>query len=408
MGYPGDQQQPGGRPPRRPPFSPFGSADDEAGRDDPAPFGSGRDEFAYGGPADAPPYDGGPPGAPFGDPRSRDPYGAGPQAGGPPGGFADPYPPDTPFGGRPGGGGHAPHPGGFEQAPYEPGPYEPGLYEQGPYEPGPYEQGPYEPGPYEPGYGHDPYGGGHPDDDEFDSGAGRRRLIIGAAIAVGVLVVGGTALALTSGGGSPSAAPSPSAPVPQKTATPAPTATETGKGDRLRSRETDPTPLTLNEVFRTKKFKGDGRTYLMTARRADRKCANGAHGASFRKMLAKGRCDQVLRATFTNGKFVGTVGVLNLHSQAAAVICERASHPKDAFIVPLPGSGVTSKVGQGLSLTTAEADGHYLILSWVQYPNGKKISKSDYGAVTAFVRNTTLGSNLRPALNYRSMEGKPS
>ena len=88
---------------------------------------------------------------------------------------------------------------------------------------------------------------------------------------------------------------------------------------------------------------------------------------------------------------------------------QTASRPKDAFIVPLPGSsGATKKIGQGLSLTTAEADGHYLIMSWVQYPDGKKITKSDYSAVTTFVRNTTLGSNLRPALNYRSMEGKPS
>ena len=47
-------------------------------------------------------------------------------------------------------------------------------------------------------------------------------------------------------------------------------------------------------------------------------------------------------------------------------------------------------------------------MSWVQYPGGKKISSKYYGAVTSFVRNTTLGSNLRPALNYRSMEGKPS
>ena len=146
----------------------------------------------------------------------------------------------------------------------------------------------------------------------------------------------------------------------------------------------------------------------MTARRSERKCSPPTHGTKFRKALAKGGCTQVLRATFSNGKLIGTIGVINLRTQTAATSVQVTSRQKDAFILALPGAGTTKKIGQGLSLTTAEVDGHYLIMSWVQYPNGKKIASRDYSSVTSFVRSTTYGSNLRTALNYRSMEGKPS
>jgi hypothetical protein len=184
--------------------------------------------------------------------------------------------------------------------------------------------------------------------------------------------------------------------------------TETGRGDRLQSRTTDPVPLTLNEVFKAKTFKAGGRKYLLTARRAEHKCAPPIHGTKFRAAVAKGGCSQVLRATFSDGGLIGTIGVINLRTQTASEAAQVAARQNDAFILALPGAGTTKKIGQGLSLTTSEVDGHYLIMSWVQYPDGKKIATKDYAAVTSFVRSTTFGSNLRTALNYRSMEGKPS
>jgi hypothetical protein len=358
MSYPGDPQQPGGwGTPPRPPQSPYGPVDDQAG-------GS--------------PYDG-------------------PQAGGP---YEDPYggpPRDSGFGPGPGSGsGFGPGgPGGSF------GSEQPDAYGGG--------QDPY-------GGGQDPYGGGpggyEPGEDGGGSSPNRKRLIIGAAIAVGaVVVVGGAAFALTSGGGDkakPEAAPTSSTPSAKPTPTPTPSPTETGRGERLRSRATDPRPLTLNEIFKARSFKASGRRYVMTGRRSERKCSPPTHGTKFRKALAKGGCTQVLRATFSNGKLIGTIGVINLRTQTAANSVQVTSRQKDAFILALPGSGSTKKIGQGLSLTTAEVDGHYLIMSWVQYPNGKKIASRDYSSVTSFVRSTTYGSNLRTALNYRSMEGKPS
>jgi hypothetical protein len=375
MSYPGDPQQPGGWGTPRPPQSPYGPVDDQAG-------GS--------------PYDG-------------------PQAGGP---YEDPYggpPRDSGFGPGPGSGsGFGPGGPGGSFGSEQPDPYGGGPFDRGPSYGAAEAPDPYGSGQDPYGGGQDPYGGG-PGGYEPDEGGGsspnRKRMAVIAAVAAGVVVVGGVAFALTSGGGDkakPEAAPTSADPSAKPTPTPTPSPTETGRGLRLISRATDPRPLTLNEIFKAGSFKAGGRRYLMTARRSERKCLPPTHGTKFRKALTKGGCTQVLRATFSNGKLIGTIGVINLRTQTAANSVQVTSRQKDAFILALPGAGTTKKIGQGLSLTTAEVDGHYLIMSWVQYPNGKKIASRDYSSVTAFVRATTYGSNLRTALNYRSMEGKPS
>jgi hypothetical protein len=348
MSYPGDQQQPGGWGPSQPPPSPYGPVEDQAGY---APQGGGPPReagFGTGG-SYGPSVGGDQQHGSYGEGRQHDPFGGGPSFGPSFGESPDPY------GGGPGG--------------YGPG-----------------------------------------DEGEDPPRPGRKRPVIIAAVVAAVVVVGGgAALALTSGGGSkaPAAAPT-TAPPPTPTVNPTPSPTETGRGGRLASRATDPEPLTLNEVFKARSFKIGGKRYLMAARRSERKCSPPTHGVNFRKALTKAGCTQVLRATFSNGTLIGTIGVINLRTQTAAETAQVASRDKDAFIMALPGAGTTKKIGQGLSLTTAEVDGHYLIMSWVQYPSGKKIAKGDYSAVTSFVRATTYGSNLRTALNYRSMEGKPS
>jgi hypothetical protein len=383
MSYPGDQQQPGDWGPSRPPQSPYGPVDDQAAHGG-APYGGGSFDDRYD--------------EPYG---SRDEgYRPGGGFGAPEGSFGDEQ--ADPYGngfGRPGG------PGGpGQEAAF-------GAERSDPYGGG-FDGGPSYGGEHQDPYGGDP-GGYTAAGDRGDgprSGRDNKRLLVSLAVAAAILLVGGgTAFALAGGGGEkpkPAAAPTSTAPTP--TPSPTPTATGTGRGDRLQSRATDPRPLTLNEVFKARTFKGGGRKYYMTGRRSEHKCSPPTHGVKFRKALAKGGCTQVLRATFSNGKLIGTIGVINLRTQTASEAAQVASRQKDAFILALPGAGTTKKIGQGLSLTTTEVDGHYLIMSWVQYPNGKKIASKDYPAVTAFVRYTTYGSNLRTALNYRSMEGKPS
>ncbi|GAA4621373.1 hypothetical protein GCM10023196_009280 [Actinoallomurus vinaceus] len=404
MAFPGDKQQPGGWGPPQPPQSPYGPAEDQAnggGSLFDRPYGAGprQDEEPanrYGGPPSydqAPPYGAQQPGGPEQETRFHGQEAGGYGSG--PGG-----PAEGPYGG--GAGGYGSGPGDSTENPYGAG------------------TGGYGP-PGGPGrYGEVP--GAYGDDaasfapgGEERSGSGKKPLIIGAAVAAGVVVLGGgAAFALSGGGGDdkpkPPAASTKAAAAPKQspTANPTPTPTETGKGERLASRATDPKPLTLSEIFKNRKFKAGGRSYVLTAWRSESSCAKGVHGTTFVKAVKRAGCTQVLRATFSNGKFVGTIGVLNLKTDSVASAAQKASRPKDAYVLPLPGTGSTSKVGKGLSLTTADPEGHYLIMSWVQYPTGKKIATSDYSGVTAFVQNATVGSNLRPALNYRSMVGKPA
>lgn len=256
--------------------------------------------------------------------------------------------------------------------------------------------------------GQDPFGPGN-----RDSGGGRKPWIIGGAIAAVVIVLGGGVAAFAMSGGDkkkddtppPAAAKSSSAAPSSK---PSPSPTETGNGNKADTRSTDPKPLGLKEIFGKKtSFKYGGKKYVMTTRKATTKCADAVHGTKFRKALKKGGCTQVLRASFSDGKMVATIGVANLKSLDAAHAAQKASLPKDAFLVALPGAGSTKKLGQGLSVTSADPRFHFLIMSWVQYPNGKKIPKSAYSATSTFIRNVTKGTTLGTALAYRSISGEP-
>ncbi|GAA3965436.1 hypothetical protein GCM10023085_54930 [Actinomadura viridis] len=400
MVYPGDQDKPGGRPPEprsQPPYRPEGDRLDED------PYGGaqgGQPPFApqgdtFGGPA--PSWDE--------DPADRTRPAPGPLSTGPLG--AGPAFPAEDRGPRQGG-----EPGPFGEAPERDGPYGPPQGHEA-YAPPP--GGPYPPG----GYDDDAYGGY---DDEYGPGGPRsgptppekRRnlpLIIGAAAVAGLVLIGG-GIGLSSmlkddgpktNAGNTSAAPSRTA-----TATPSPTKPVL-EPVKLKSRTTDPSPLTLKEVFGKASFTSGGQKYVRTAWNAKRGCTGTVNGTRLTGVIKKGGCSQVLRATYArgDGKLVGTVGVLNLKTENAARLAQKAAAAKDAFLQPLPGTGHSRKIGKGEALGTAEARGHYLVMTWVQRPDGKKIASQYHKAVSAFGQQLMKGSGLNFALAYRETEGKP-
>jgi hypothetical protein len=199
-----------------------------------------------------------------------------------------------------------------------------------------------------------------------------------------------------------SAAPKASATTVKPPATPV-----TGKA---KSRATDPKPLTFKEVFTKKKFTAGGVSYVLTAR-SSTTCAKAVHGVKLLGAMKSGKCTQFLRGTFAtaNGKLIGTIGVANLSTSSAATIASTAGKAKDAYLIALPAKGLTAKIGQGQALGEAQARGHYLIMSWVQLPNGKKIptGSAAYKVAQAFVQNVIVGSNVSPALHARDETGKP-
>ncbi|MFC5749139.1 hypothetical protein [Actinomadura rugatobispora] len=439
MAYPGDQGKPGGWSRDQPSHAPYGPDRD---RPEEAPYGSGekKDESpfpprddAFGGPAvswDEDPADGTTPA-----PR---PLGA--AAGGP---LAGPAAPPTLQGGplagpgAPSGPGGPGGPGGFQvEGPGGSDPYGPPPGND-PYGPPPGKD------PYGPPAGDDPYGpppGGHYspggyDDDAYGEphgfgtpegpggpGSDHRRgptppakrrslpLIIGGAAAAGLLLIGGGFAVSSMLGDDKAEAGNTSATPPTQTPTAQPSPTQPVlEPVKLKNRATDPSPLTLNEVFGKKSFTGGGQKYVRTGWNAKKGCTGTVQGAKLAAVVKKGGCTQALRATFArgDGKLIGTVGVLNLKTDAAAKLAQRAAVAKDAFLQPLPGTGVSKTIGKGEALGTAEARGHYLLMTWVQRPDGKKIPAQYHKTVSAFGQQLIRGSSLSFALHYRETEGKP-
>ncbi|MFB4301542.1 hypothetical protein [Actinomadura sp. NTSP31] len=403
MGYPGDQGNPGGRPSGPSPQPPYGS-----GAEAP-PYGNDNDEaFAPLGEA---------PGArPFGG----DSFGTGPLE-------AEPFGPPSPAAEPPAG------PSGATAVWGEP----PTSERQDAFPPGGFghdqfgQQGGFGPGGQEPGFeqggfGHgeapenSPYGAPMPPQGDFDGAppgedgpSGRRRglpLIIGGAVVAGlVLIGGGIGLAsMMKDDSKPAKKAPPAAASTRPTAAPSPTVPPL-QPVKLQSRATDPVKLSLPEVFGKSSFKAGGRKYVRTATSSTKKCAAVVGGTKLEKALKKGDCNQALRATYalSTGSLIGTIGVLNVKSEADAKAAVKAASDKDAFLLALPGKGVSKHAGKGLAFGTSQAHGHYVVMTWVQRPDGKAIASKYHKAVSVFGAELYKSSDLAFALHYRETEGKP-
>jgi hypothetical protein len=236
-------------------------------------------------------------------------------------------------------------------------------------------------------------------------GGGAVALIVlaGAGVGVSKLLRGGDETTHT--GATSAATPSGSRPSPSVSALP------TGAlGAMLTSRSTDPRPLTLREVFRRKAFTVNGVRYVMAGWHATRACGKTAHGAKLVSALRAGGCNQVVRGTFAraDGVLAGTIGIANMKTaRAASITAKLANAGRDTYLQPLPGRGVTKNLGKGIAFASAEARGHYVLLSWIQAPSGKPIPKSRRKAATVFQPNVVYGSKLSFSLQYRGIAGKP-
>ncbi|MEN3535584.1 hypothetical protein AAH991_10770 [Microbispora sp. ZYX-F-249] len=394
MGYPGDQQPP---PPHQPP--------DPRRRDLP-PY-SGGDDSPLAGRRDAPPYGGGQP--PY--QREQPPYQREPS----------PYARE-----------HSPYE--REQSPYEreQGPYQPYRPEQPPYAGrGPHEQeSPHRveelssgPGPYAPPPGGQPGDGWDarrrpteprvpaPPEPVWDpdvKGPWWRRpwaLGLGLLALIGALFTG---LWYAASNEKPPAA----APAPTKRSTPLAPEGPTGKYGYTGSRATDKSPLSLGELFPKRKFLKDKRSYVRTVVRREKKCADGVTGDKITKALKSGGCTQLLRASFADAKgtIIGTVGVANLRTSAAAkkVASAGGGGERKDYLKPLPGKDEASKhLGTGEAYAGGWTHGHYAVLLWFQFKDGHKPTKTEQKRLYQAAVDVT-DATVFPALDTRSLTGGPS
>lgn len=242
----------------------------------------------------------------------------------------------------------------------------------------------------------------------YDEGSRSRRPLFIAIGALGVLVAGGFGLAALvrsetppdSGTASPPAQTS-SAPVPQSPG---------GKFGFAASRVTDPYALTLTELFKRKSVSYDGQRYLMTVRRTDKKCKDAVVGAKLQKALTDGRCTQILRASFrdASGKIIGTVGVANLRTSAAAakVVSAGSGKSRKEYLKALPGKDkVTKFLGAGEAFAGGWRHGHYAVMVWFQYKDGHLPKKTEVKQLNRAAFGT-VDATVTPALEARSLTGR--
>jgi hypothetical protein len=150
-----------------------------------------------------------------------------------------------------------------------------------------------------------------------------------------------------------------------------------GKWQHIGSRTEDPAPLTVEGLF-PPQFVLNGSSYVRTAASVTKNCSQAVYGTKLQAALKSGHCSQVARASYVsgNGQLMGTVGVVNLDTSAAAQKAGQATGPQEV-IAPLPAkTGATKKLGDGTGVVQAEVKGHYLILMWAQLADLKSPSTS--------------------------------
>ncbi len=188
-------------------------------------------------------------------------------------------------------------------------------------------------------------------------------------------------------------------------------ATDLGTYCHITDRSDDPVPLTTTELFLPAfTNETDKLSYSLAATETDKKCSNAVIGPDLISELSKGKCTQVLRATYIagNGKIMGTIGVINLDTDNEAHHAGRVVGTND-FIKPLSAAkGVASKIDNGTGLVESTYKGHYLILTWSLFVSGTKpTTKTENTELDQFSQDLIAGT-ANISLSQRMVTGGPA
>ena len=183
-----------------------------------------------------------------------------------------------------------------------------------------------------------------------------------------------------------------------------------GHWQHISTRKLDPAPVTVAELyppgftlFGTKN--GSQRVATST----DSTCGLAVFGAELQASLQSGDCKQVVRATYvsSDGTMMGTIGVVNLSTAAAAQQSAEVSG-SDNLIAPLTASkGPARKMLNGTGVEYAEVKGHYLILMYAEFTDLKSpAAQAARQRLVNFAEGMFSGS-ANIALSHRLLTGKP-
>ena len=143
------------------------------------------------------------------------------------------------------------------------------------------------------------------------------------------------------------------------------------------SAKTDPKPLTMGEIFPSKRLRLDGRDFVQDRKSLNLRCDYAAGGAMAR-LLVKQKCQGLVRSTYITGnKKIGvTVGVVAMPTKMVALAGRKAGTParRGEWFTPLPGknSKAVTRPGGHAALDTY---GRYVLYAYAQYLDGTKPAK---------------------------------
>jgi hypothetical protein len=180
-----------------------------------------------------------------------------------------------------------------------------------------------------------------------------------------------------------------------------------GKWQHIGSRTTDPDALTIEGLY-PPQFVLNGSSYVRTAATVTKNCPAAVYGANLQAALQSGHCSQVARASYVSGNnlMMGTVGVINLNTSAAATKAGQATGPQEIIIPLAAKKGITKKLGNGTGVVQAEVKGHYLILMWAEFTSLKSPSTSAAKTELEQFATSLVTGTANINLSTRMLSGK--
>jgi hypothetical protein len=237
----------------------------------------------------------------------------------------------------------------------------------------------------------------------------RLRVLLACGLAL-IVVAGAAYFLLARGHKSPAPAADPQHTTgagSSPTASPPSPSPSLGPWGHIESRALDPVPLSLAELFPAS-FSDGSTTYVMTVEKAKVHCAGALAGSQLISAVASAGCTQAMRASYlSSDKLMGTIGVLNLSTAAAAEKAGKAAGPSE-FIAQLPAaSGPTKNLSKGTGFEAAEVKGHYLVLVWAEFADthapGNAVARSELQNFISLLMQKTANVSLAT----RQVTGSP-
>jgi hypothetical protein len=234
----------------------------------------------------------------------------------------------------------------------------------------------------------------------------RTVLLSGAAVLV-VAALGATAFVNLTGNHAPSAPAASAQPSGQSASATASPSSTLGTYGHIESRASDPAPLTLTELY-PPSFSLGSLTFNKTTQSETGHCTRAVFGGQLQAAVRANGCTQAVRATYLSAdeKLMGTIGVLNLSTAAAAQTVGKVTG-SNQFIGPLSAAhGPTRNLSKGTGIVEAEAKGHYLILIWAEFANLHTPSTSSDKRLLVRFAAALVSGTANVSLSSRMVTGK--